>query len=299
MDRRAYLGSVGAVVAASTLAGCTGDESRTDDGEDDEDTQYGNLSTSITDQPNDIDHFESLDVTIQGIWIKAADTEDEESDEDDTENSDTESDDTENDDTENSDTENDDSENGDSENGDAEDDENEDADQSSGRYYIEFEEPQTADLVDLQGDNTQLIDETEVEVGDYQFVQLDVSDTVGTLKDSDDEPDVQTPGNAPLQFKHEFEIRADETTRFIADFAPSQTGQEKYMIRPVASGTQVLYGDDASGTQVLYGDEEYDGGEVADEASGEDADEISGEDADETGGEDASENGGDAAGNES
>ncbi len=232
MDRRTYLGSVGAVVAATTVAGCTGGESDTDDGGDDDETEYGVLSTSITDQPNDIDHFESLDVTIQGVWIKPADAEDDEAEDDDTVE-------TEDEETENGDTEDDEE---DEETQDDEEDTN--ADQSSGRYYIEFEDPQTADLVELQGDNTQLIDEAEVEVGDYQFLQLDVSEADGTLKDSDEEPVVETPGNAPLQFQEAFEIRAEETTRFIADFAPFQTGQGKYIIRPVASGTRVLYGDE-------------------------------------------------------
>ncbi|ELY47786.1 DUF4382 domain-containing protein [Natronorubrum bangense] len=252
MDRRTYLGSVGAVVATSTIAGCTGSDDSEEGSEDDDETQYGTLSTSITDQPNDIDHFESLDVTIQGVWIKPAETADEDAEDGDTEEQDTEGNETE-DETEEQDTE------------DNETEDDEDVDLGSGRYYIEFDEPQTADLVELQGDNTQLIDETEVEVGDYQFLQLDVSDTVGTLKEGDDEPDVETPGNAPLQFKQSFEIRAEETTRFIADFAPFQTGQGKYIIRPVATGTQVLYGD-----------EEYTGNENDEDGDSEDDDEAAG-----------------------
>ncbi|MFA9425516.1 DUF4382 domain-containing protein [Natronorubrum sp. A-ect3] len=273
MDRRTYLGSVGAVVATSTIAGCAGSDDSDDGSEDDDGTQYGTLSTSITDQPNDIDHFESLNVTIQGVWIKPTETADEDAEDDDTEDQDTEGNETEDDDTEDQDTEGneteDDTEEQDTEDSETEvdedEDEDEDVDQGSGRYYIEFDEPQTADLVELQGDNTQLIDETEVEVGDYQFLQLDVSDTVGTLKESDDEPDVETPGNAPLQFKQSFEIRAEETTRFIADFAPFQTGQGKYIIRPVATGTQVLYGDEE-----YTGDENDEGGdsEDDDEAAG-------------------------------
>ncbi len=274
MDRRTYLGSVGAVVTASTLAGCTGSDDSDDGSEEDDGTQYGTLSTSITDQPNDIDHFESLDVTIQGVWVKPAETADEDSEDDDTEDQDTEGNETEGD-TEEQDTEDNETED-DTEEQDTEDSEtegDEDEDEGSGRYYIEFDESQTADLVELQGDNTQLIDETEVEVGDYQFLQLDVSDTVGTLKESDDEPDVETPGNAPLQFKQSFEIRAEETTRFIADFAPFQTGQGKYMIRPVATGTQVLYGDEE-----YTGDENDEGGdsEDDDEAAGGNQDNAAG-----------------------
>jgi len=243
-NRRAYLKTTGLATAGMVgLSGCTGDSEDgttdgTDDGTETDDSAFGTLSTSITDQPNDIGDFEELIVTIDGIWIKpaAAEANDDHTDENDTDEEP--------------------EENGDEpaeENGADQDDEDnddldesgDDVDQGEGRRYIEFDESQTADLVDLQGDNTQLIDETDVEVGEYLFLQLDVSSTDGILVEDGSEAAVETPGNAPLQFQQDFEIRADEQTRFIADFAPIRRGQGSYIIRPVATGARVLYGDEA------------------------------------------------------
>ena len=291
MNRRKYIEGVGAVVTTGAISGCTGgngnagDESgnggdsgdtETDDatGSDDGDTEtddgngdspaYGVLSTSVTDQPNDIADFESLVVTIEGIWVKPSGADDDETsdeDGDDESESDGTDDGDADDDSEQAAAEGDDADDDGDESGEDEPDEDDgeesesddgetdDAGERSGRYYIEFEEPQEADLVKLQGDNTQLVDETELEVGDYQFLQLNVRETNGVLEDGGD-ASVETPGNAPLQFKQAFEIRAEETTRFIADFAPFKRGNGSYLIRPVASSTTVLYGD-----------EEYGGGE--------------------------------------
>jgi len=182
---------------------------------------YGTLATSVTDMPGDIADFESCVVTIAGIWVKPA-------------------------------------ESGAESTAATPATATEDGTDADGRRYIEFEEAQEADLVKLQGSNTQLLDETEVETGDYQYLQLDVSGVEGTLTDGS-EAEVDTPGNAPLKFNTSFEVRAEETTRFIADFAPNRTGNGRYVIRPVASSTTVLYGD-----------EEYDGGddgETADDGS--------------------------------
>ena len=283
MNRRTYLGGFGAAVATGTLAGCTGNgtdgngngsgngnSDADEEEEDDGTTAYGVLSTSITDQPNDIADFESLLITIEGIWVKPDGADDGDEDEEEADDGDAPEDDGEDagDETDRDESEEEDDENGSDENG---TDDGEDVDESQGRYYIEFEEPQEADLVELQGDNTQLIDETELEVGEYQFLQLNVSDATGTLEADDEEAVVETPGNAPLQFKHAFEIRADERTRFFADFAPFRRGNGEYLIRPVASGTQVLYGD-----------EEYDGGSDDGEATdgGEDETNDDGEPAD-------------------
>ena len=294
-NRRAYLKTTGVATAGMIgLAGCTGDgdpdgEDADGDGDtEDGDSAFGTLSTSITDQPNDIDDFEQLIVTIDGIWIKPASAEDgdEEAPEDD---GDDETDDPETNDDggdeNNGDEEEDNDENGDDEQGEDDVDDGEDVDQGEGRRYIEFDEPQTADLVDLQGDNTALIDETDVEVGDYLFLQLDVSNTEGILVEDGSEADVETPGNAPLQFQQNFEIRADERTRFIADFAPMRQGRGSYIIRPVAAGTRVLYGDeeytadddetDDGGNETADGSDDP-GNETEDEPNGSDDDQPNG-----------------------
>ncbi|WP_299235180.1 DUF4382 domain-containing protein [Natronomonas sp.] len=267
MERRQYVGGLGAAVLTGTLAGCAGAGTDDDDGgtADDDTTGSGDgsetglLSTSVTDQPNDIGDFESLVVSLDGIWVKPEGTEDEEDDADDaddggTEDGETAGNETQTDpddgETAGNETQTDPEEEPDDE--EADDEDEEEADEGSGRRYIEFEEPQDADLVGLQGDESQFVDETELEVGDYQFLQLDVADTTGILAASGEEADVETPGNAPLQFKQAFEIRPDERTRFIADFAPFRIGppdSTRYRIRPVASGTQVIYGDGEGDTE--------------------------------------------------
>jgi len=282
MDRRRYLEGLGTVVATGALAGCTGDgngssgngngsggngngNGNADDGTD----AYGFLSTSVTDQPNDIGDFESLVVTLEGIWVKPADTEEGDG------TPDAEDDDTPEDEAE---TPTDGTDTADQDDSDG-DDEDEDENESTGREYIDFEEPQEADLVELQNGETQLVDETELEVGEYEFLQLDVSSTTGVLAESGEEATVETPGNAPLKFQQAFEIRSGETTQFIADFAPFRRGNGAYLIRPVASGTEVRYGDDADGTPA----DDADDADESDSTNGGD------------GGDDESTNDGDAA----
>lgn len=257
-DRRTYIKTTGLATAGMIgFAGCAGssDETDTDSGSDGV-TATGTLSTSVTDQPSAIDDFESLTVTLAGIWIKPVGGSDESEDMDAAMDEDT------NESTESmngSDDEmNDSDESMNGSNDEMDDDSNDETDNDSmteadaddsGRRYIEFEEPQDADLVQLQGSSTQLIDETEVEAADYEFLQLDVSSTEGVLVDGSTAT-VTTPGEAPLKFNTSFEIRADEQTRFIADFAPNKRGNNGYIIRPVATSTTVLYGD-----------EEYQGGD--------------------------------------
>jgi len=241
LDRRTYLKTTGLATAGMIgLAGCTGDSGSGSDDSDDDGTSYGTLSTAVTDQPSAIDDFESLTVTINGIWITPAGSNEEDADDSDEATNETDTNETETNETTTNETADDDAE---------EMEEADDDDEDGGRRYIEFEESQEADLVQLQGSSTKLIDETEVETGDYAFLQIDVAGTEGVLTDGS-EAEVTTPGNAPLKFNTSFEIRPEETTRFIADFAPNKRGRNGYIIRPVATSTTVLYGD-----------EEYDGGE--------------------------------------
>jgi len=216
-NRRRYLQATGGIVALGTagLAGCLDDDSP---------GATGFLSTAVTDQPGDIADFDSCVVTIDGIWLSPrtddADDEDDENGESD----------------ENADDEDDDG---------VQAQEEEDVDQDDGRTYYGFDEPQEADLVELQDGETQLIDEDrEVPVGEYRFLQLDVSDVSGILADSGDEADVDTPGNAPLQFNLRFEIRESQRTTFTGDFTPVRRGQtDRYLLQPVARNTAVSYDD--------------------------------------------------------
>ncbi|MFD1571454.1 DUF4382 domain-containing protein [Halorubrum laminariae] len=215
LGRRRYLQTTGAAALATVgLAGCVG-------------TATGTLATRVTDQPADIADFESLVVTIEGIWLgpegaesSANETQTDGADDADSAN---DTDDTQTDD-------------GGANQTDSEDDE----DEPAGREYFEFDEPQEADLVQLQDGETQLIDERELAVGTYQFLQLDVSAVDGTLSGGD-EASIDLPGNAPLTFNEQFEVRENARTSFIADFAPVRRGTESYLLRPVPSGIEVSY----------------------------------------------------------
>jgi len=216
LDRRTYLQATGAAaLGASGLAGCVG-------------RATGTLATAVTDQPADIGDFESLVVTVEGIWLgpEGAESGAEGNQTDDgsaTDDGDDGADGNETDDGSGADDE-DDGEEG----------------EPSGREYHEFDEAQEADLVQLQNGETQLIDERELSVGTYRFLQLDVSNVDGTLE-SGDEAEVDLPGNAPLTFNAEFEVRENTRTEFTADFAPVRRGTGGYLLRPVPSGIEVDY----------------------------------------------------------
>lgn len=290
MDRRQYIKATGAAVTGSALAGCaaSGAENAAGEGDANDDGEgsgsggpgTGTLATSVTDQPVDIDDFESCVVTIDGIWVNPASGEADEA-------TDSDGDDRGEASTDAQGTEENDAETGSGTEGDSDDLEDEKdvegdgpnegaedaaAAEGEGRRYIEFDEPQEADLVRLQGANTQLIDETELVVGEYRYLQLDVAGVEGVLIGGG-EAEIDTPGNAPLKFNEPFEIRAGERTRFVADFAPVRRGQgDRYLLRPVARGTRVLYGD-----------EEYDPEDSSEEGDGTGEDGDGDEEAVETG----------------
>jgi len=126
--------------------------------------------------------------------------------------------------------------------GNTEDDEDEDT-ESSSREYHEYDEPQQADLVELQDGNTSLVDERELGVDEYAFLQLDIDGIDATLNDGETAV-VEMPGEAPITFNQAFEIREDTRTVFTADFTPVRRGQSGgYLLQPVAQGITVEYED--------------------------------------------------------
>ena len=109
------------------------------------------------------------------------------------------------------------------------------------REYYEYDEPQEADLVELQDGATQLVDERELDAATYEFLQLDIDGVDATLEDGSDAT-VEVPGEAPLTFNQAFEIREETRTVFTADFTPVQRGQAGgYVLQPVAQGITVDY----------------------------------------------------------
>jgi len=209
MDRRTYLQATGAAALGTTaLAGCMGKAT-------------GTLATKVSDQPSDIDDFEKLVVEVVGFWLGPA------GEEGGTETEGTETAGTE---TGGTPTEGTATEGGDSE----------------GRQYFEFDEPQKADLVKLQGEKSKLIGDREIEVGTYGFLQLDIGGVNATLKDGS-EPEVDTPGEAPITFNKSFDVRENTRTSFTADFTPVKRGQTgKYVIQPVPKEIEVTYGSTES-----------------------------------------------------
>ncbi|ELZ54098.1 MULTISPECIES: DUF4382 domain-containing protein [Halorubrum] len=217
VDRRTYLRATGVAALGSVgLAGCVG-------------RATGTLATWVTDQPADIGDFESLVVTVEGFWLgpEGAEPESDDGDADGNETDDADGNET------------DDADGNETASGNETDD-GEDA--PAGREYFEFDEPQEADLVELQNGETQLIDERDLETGEYPYLQLDVSAADGTLTDGS-EATVDLPGNAPLKFNEAFEIRENTRTTFTADFAPVLRGNGRYLLRPVPSGIEVEYSD--------------------------------------------------------
>jgi len=223
LDRRSYLQATGAAALGTVgLAGCVG-------------RAAGTLATHVTDQPADIGDFESLIVTIEGVWLgpegAVSGAEDGDTDEADGDTNQEDGD----TDGANSDT--------DEANSDETDD-GENENEPAGREYYEFDDPQEADLVQLQGEQTQLIDERSLSVASYRFLQLNISDVDGTLEDGS-EATVDRPGNAPLTFNEEFEVREDTRTSFTADFAPVRRGTGSYLLRPVPQGIEVSYEEES------------------------------------------------------
>ena len=234
LDRRTYLRATGAAaLGAAGLAGCVG-------------RATGTLATQVTDQPADIADFESLVVTVDGFWLgpEGAEPEEDADGENETDTDDA--------------SDADDGSDGGNETAEGnETDGGEDA--PDGREYYEFDEPQEADLVELQDGETQLIDERDLRTGEYPYLQLDVSSADGTLTDGSDAT-VDLPGNAPLKFNEQFEIRENTRTTFTADFAPVLRGNGRYLLRPVPSGIEVEYEESAdSEADESSGDNETDG----------------------------------------
>lgn len=121
---------------------------------------------------------------------------------------------------------------------------------TDGELVTKEVEETDADLTELQGEASALVDEVDVETGEYEYLQLGISGTEATLQDGSSAT-VEVPGEAPLKFEKSFEIRADERTVFTADFTPVRAGASgRYVLQPVADEVTVTYeGANATTTQ--------------------------------------------------
>jgi len=179
MERRTLLGTVGASTLAA-LGGCLSSIAG---------ASSGTLATRVSDDPGDIEDFESCVVTVTEVHVMPA---------------------------------------------------GEDA-----------AEPETIDVTDgdvdlteVKGDESQLVSEADLEVGEYDWLRVKVDgDVDATLADGGD-AEVKVPSNG-LKLEKAFEIREGETTTFTADFTPVKRGnQNSYNIQPVTQAVTVTYEDE-------------------------------------------------------
>lgn len=170
MERRTLLQLIGGLTLGTGLAGCSG-------GGD-----TGTPATRVSDQPGDIQDFETLLIQVNGIRVKP-----------------------------------------------------EDAD------LREFDADAEVDLTELIGDASAVVDESELDTGSYEFLQLVAEATDATLSGGG-QANVMTPGEAPLKFEKAFEIRSGQRTIFTADFTPVKQGRtNRYVLQPVAEEVEVRY----------------------------------------------------------
>lgn len=102
--------------------------------------------------------------------------------------------------------------------------------------FEEFELNETSvDLTKLVGDQAVSVLDADLAAGTYTKVELYVSDANGTVNGTG--ADVMVPSDR-LQMVKPFEIRADETTKYVFDINVVKRGQEmEYNLLPVISGS--------------------------------------------------------------
>ncbi|ELZ15959.1 hypothetical protein C478_04454 [Natrinema thermotolerans DSM 11552] len=281
MDRRTIqLVVVAALVAVAGCAGGMGGQPATDSAGDDpssvDDSSDGGMGTAafyVSDEPNVIDDFEHLNVTITKVGFKKAggssdaddgnesgdETDDGNETDDETGGEESESDDdgaanetdadweeqTEDDgDGEDDEKDGDEKEEeGDSEkDGDQKEEEGDGDEKDGGDDWVEYDvDERTVDLTELKGANASMIDEFELPAGDYEKVFIYVSDTEGVLTDGSTTR-VKLP-SSKLQLNKKFTIGNNESVDFVYDIAPHKAGGSgKYILKPVIS--QSGTGDD-------------------------------------------------------
>lgn len=210
------------VAALVAVAGCAGgiggtpgeDDTTDDSSVTDSSDGVGTAAFYVSDEPNVIDDFEHLNVTITKVGFKKSGGEsDDDQNESDSNETDGDSNESETDDGDESSNETDDSDEG----------------------WVEHDvDNRTVDLTELKGANASMIDQFELPAGDYEKVFIYVSDTEGILTNGN-ETNVKLPSNK-LQLNSEFTIGNNESIDFVYDIAPHKAGGSgKYILKPVIS----------------------------------------------------------------
>lgn len=105
-------------------------------------------------------------------------------------------------------------------------------------------QPETAqvDLARLQGDLAQQVWRGNIPEGLYSKVFIEVSEVVGTLKDTGRTVEVKLPGER-LHLSSTFEVTSKSTTHFVYDLtvmaAGGPLGRDRYILRPQAEQSGV------------------------------------------------------------
>ena len=210
-----------------------GDGAPTTDSTGGTDADSGTVNFYVSDQPNDMDDFEHLNVTITQVQFHLVDAADTESaDEMDLNETATP---VETDDNETEEPENESETDVEDEKTDEEDEESED-----GRWVTREVNATTVDLTRLRGANATLVERFDLPAGEYDQVRLEVSETEGVLKDGST-TEVKLPSER-LTLTQEFTVGDGEEVDFVYDVTVHKAGNSgKYVLRPVASesGTDI------------------------------------------------------------
>ena len=189
-------------------------------------SESGTVDFYVSDQPNDMDDFEHLNVTVTTVRFHlveenaTAGTASETATATESPNTTTPTITAVKDETETEE---------------AEDDESED-----GRWVTREVNATTVDLTRLRGANATLVERFDLPAGEYDQVRLEVSETEGVLKDGST-TEVKLPSER-LKLTQEFTVGDGEEVDFVYDVTVHKVGNSgKYVLRPVASesGTDI------------------------------------------------------------
>ncbi|WP_436925702.1 DUF4382 domain-containing protein [Halosimplex amylolyticum] len=231
--------------------GTDGDAGGTDDSTDTADADSGTVNFYVSDEPNAMDDFERLNVTISSVQFHLVDAADDgsaakenastatpvnetEGDESDANETTTVTPENEAEGDENE-TEGD--EEDDSEENQADDDESEGED---GRWVTREVNATEVDLSQLRGANATLLQQFDLPAGEYDKVHVEVSEVNGTLT-SGESANVKLPSEK-LQLNSQFTVENGSDVDFVYDVTVHEAGKSgKYILKPVVSesGTDV------------------------------------------------------------
>jgi len=262
--------------------GGAGGDGAASGGDDASATDAGTVNFYVSDQPNDMDDFEHLNVTITSIRFHLVDAAANGS-ADGAANASTatpanatvtttatatpangtaadDGNETEADDEDEADA---DDEREDEEMGDeGEDMDDDEAGDGDGRWVTRDVNATSVDLSQLRGANATLLEQFDLPAGEYDAVHMAVGEVNGTLTDGDDQR-VKLPSDK-LQLNSEFTVENGSAVDFVYDVSVHEAGNSgKYILKPVVSesGTEVPI------ERVDDGDRDDDGDERSIDAS--------------------------------